>query len=243
MHSLLHWVPLTLQQVTTNPRLCQRLLDTHRQVWVSLFWGHCSFLLGASVYMVLFVPSKGQFPQSCVSSGGSMVGLMVISSKRAYAIPRSAVPRALPSGQATADPYFCRRHQTQIWLSLRGFSGFWCTQRLFAPSECLSLVWVLILNMISPPYCLTGLLFCPGTWGIFFGGIQHSPIDCCLAASCNFGVLAGEDECPSFYSNIFLCHQTPLSIGIFQARILELVAMLSSSGSSQPRGRTQVSHI
>ena len=35
--------------------------------------------------------------QSCVSSGGSMVGLMVTSSKRAYAIPRSAVPRAAPT--------------------------------------------------------------------------------------------------------------------------------------------------
>ena len=32
--------------------------------------------------------------QSCVSSGGSMVGLMVTSSNRAYAIPRSAAPRA-----------------------------------------------------------------------------------------------------------------------------------------------------
>ena len=32
--------------------------------------------------------------QSCVSSGGSMVGLMATSSKRAYAIPRSAAPRA-----------------------------------------------------------------------------------------------------------------------------------------------------
>ena len=31
---------------------------------------------------------------SCVSSGSSMVGLMVTSSKRAYAIPRSAAPRA-----------------------------------------------------------------------------------------------------------------------------------------------------
>ena len=189
MHALLHWVPPTLQQATTNPRLCQRLLDTHRQVWVSLFWGHCSFLLGASVYMVLFVPFKGQFPQSCVSSGGSMVGLMVISSKRAYAIPRSAAPRALPAGQATANPYFCRRHQTQIWLSLCGFSGFWCTQGLFAPSECLSLVWVLILNIILPPYCLAGLLLCPGTWGIFFGGIQHFPVDCCSAASCNLEFL------------------------------------------------------
>ena len=32
--------------------------------------------------------------QSCVSSGGSMVGLMVTSSKRAYVIPRSTAPRA-----------------------------------------------------------------------------------------------------------------------------------------------------
>ena len=32
--------------------------------------------------------------QSCVSSGGSMVGLMVTSSKRVYAIPRSTAPRA-----------------------------------------------------------------------------------------------------------------------------------------------------
>ena len=32
--------------------------------------------------------------QSCVSSGSSRVGLMATSSKRAYAIPRSAAPRA-----------------------------------------------------------------------------------------------------------------------------------------------------
>ena len=34
------------------------------------------------------------FCLSCVISGGSMVGLMSTSSKRAYAIPRSAAPRA-----------------------------------------------------------------------------------------------------------------------------------------------------
>ena len=33
--------------------------------------------------------------QSYVSSGGSMVGLMATSSKRAYAIPKFAVPTAL----------------------------------------------------------------------------------------------------------------------------------------------------
>ena len=69
-------------------------LDTHRQVWVILFWGHWSFFLGPGAYKVFFVPSKGLFPQSCVSSGSSMVGLMVISSKRGYAIPRSAAARA-----------------------------------------------------------------------------------------------------------------------------------------------------
>ena len=56
---------------------------------------HCSLLLGPSGLKVLFVPSKSLFPQSCLSSGGSMVGLMVTSSKRAYAIPKSAAPRAL----------------------------------------------------------------------------------------------------------------------------------------------------
>ena len=40
-----------------------------------------------------------------------------------------------------------------------------------------------------------------------------------------------------------VAHQTPLSMGILQARTLEWVAMPSSRGSSQPMDRTQVSHI
>ena len=74
--------------------LCQRLLGIHRQVWVSLFWDHCSFLLGPGVHKDLFVFSKNLFPQSCVSSGGSVVELMVASFKRDYDTPRSAAPRA-----------------------------------------------------------------------------------------------------------------------------------------------------
>ena len=84
----------TLQQATTDPRLHQRLLDIPGQVWVSVLWGHCSFLLGPGAHRVLSVPSKSLFPQSCVSSGGSMVGLMATSTKKAYAIPRSAALRA-----------------------------------------------------------------------------------------------------------------------------------------------------
>ena len=59
-------VPLTLHQASANPCLRQRLLDTHGQVWVSLLWGHYSFLLGPGAHKVLFVPSKNLFPQSCV---------------------------------------------------------------------------------------------------------------------------------------------------------------------------------
>ena len=61
---------------------------------ISLLWGHCSFLLGSGVHKVLFLSSKGLFPQSWLSSGGSVVGLMATSSKRTYAIPKSAAPRA-----------------------------------------------------------------------------------------------------------------------------------------------------
>ena len=78
----------------TNPGLCWRLLDTHRQVWVSLLWVHCSFLPSLGAHKVLFGPSKSLFSQSCVRSGSYLVGLMVTSSKRAYAVPKSAAPRA-----------------------------------------------------------------------------------------------------------------------------------------------------
>ena len=40
-----------------------------------------------------------------------------------------------------------------------------------------------------------------------------------------------------------VARQAPLSMGIFQARILEWVAMPSSRGSSQPWDLTQVSGI
>ena len=65
MRALLHSVPPTLQQPTAEPFPHQRLLDTHGQVWVSLLWGHCSFLLGPGAHKVLFVPSKSLFPVLC----------------------------------------------------------------------------------------------------------------------------------------------------------------------------------
>ena len=143
MHALLHSAPPTLMQATTNPRLHQSLLNTHRQVRISLFWGHCSFLLSPGAhkffFFFFFVPSKSLFPQFCISSGSSMVGLMATSSKRAYAIPRSTAPRAPAPVAVTVKPYLCRRHsdtgpsdptetETEVCLSVSwGGTRHWLT--------------------------------------------------------------------------------------------------------------------
>ena len=85
-HCCTHCTP-TQQQATTDSCLHQRLLDILGQVWVSLLWGHCFFLLGPgalqeSVSPVLckFWPFYGEF--------------MAVSSMRAYVISRFATPRA-----------------------------------------------------------------------------------------------------------------------------------------------------
>ena len=139
------------------------------QVWVSFLWGHCSFLLGPDAQKVLFVPSKSLFPQSCVSSGSSMVGLMATSSKRAYAIPRLAVPRA-PASVAghcwPIPPQEALKHSKaglaqSLWVS-------WCAQGFVRA------LWAFLVGMgfdpkcdFAPPTILLGLLLCPWTWGIF----------------------------------------------------------------------------
>ena len=123
MHTLLCSVPLTLQQATTNPHCCWRLLDTHRQVWVSLLWDHCSFVLGPGAHKVLFVSSKGLFPQSCVSSGGSMVGLMATSSKRVMPYPGLLHPEPLLLWQPACDPYLHRRYSNTVLAE--SLQGLW----------------------------------------------------------------------------------------------------------------------
>ena len=63
---------------------------------------------------------------------------------------------------------------------------------LFELSECLCQVWDLILNSISPllPSCW-GFSFALGC-GYLFGGSVF-PVNSCSVASCNSGVLPGED--------------------------------------------------
>ena len=205
MHALPHSVSPTLQQATTDPHLHQGLLDTHGQVWISLLWGHCSFLLYSGVHKVFLVLSKSLFPQSCVNYCGSIVGLMETSSKRAYAIPRSAAPRVpVPvTGHCWPIPLQETFKHSSGSVSV-GFLVLVFTRFVWA-------LWVSLVGMGFDSKCdfpsqtiFLELLPCLLMRGIFFVGIQHSPVDSCSAVSCNFGVLAGKDEHTSFYSAIFL---------------------------------------
>ena len=51
-------VPLSLHQVTVNPGLCRKPLNTHRQAWLSLLWGHCFFPLGPGAQRFCLCPPK-----------------------------------------------------------------------------------------------------------------------------------------------------------------------------------------
>ena len=69
--TLLHVMPPTLQQAIADP--CLHPGHSRASLGQSLV-GSLFFLLGPGAHKVLFVPSKSLFPQSFVSSGGSMVG-------------------------------------------------------------------------------------------------------------------------------------------------------------------------
>ena len=71
--------------------------ETPRHSQLSLgqsFVGSLLIPLGPGTHKFPFVASKSLFPWSYVMSGGCLVRLMVTSSKRAYAIPKSTTPRA-----------------------------------------------------------------------------------------------------------------------------------------------------
>ena len=116
----------------------------------------------------------------------SMVGLMVTSSKGAYTtgcVTQSSAPRSPAPAAGHCSPASSQETQTEFWLSLCGVSGSWCAQ---------GFVWALRASLagmgfdskcyLSPPTILLGLLLCPWTWCIFFGGIQHFLVDGCSAA-------------------------------------------------------------
>ena len=150
MHALPNSVPPTLQQATTNPRLSLRLLDTHRQVWVSLLWGHCSFLLGPGAQGSVCALQE-YFPALCkfwqFYSGVNCDLLQEGLCHTQVCCTQIPCPFRSPLLILTS---------TGDTQTLKGRSGSLSVvspavhKVLFEPSDHLSWLWGLILNAISP---------------------------------------------------------------------------------------------
>ena len=184
------------------------------------------------MHKILFVPSKSLFLQSCVISGGSIAGLMVTSSKRAYAIPKSAAPRACDpvAGHCWPVPSAGDKHsKADLAQSL------WCTQRF---------IWAIRVSLEGDGFDSNTILpILPSCWGFvfalgcgvsFFGGIKHCPVHGCSAASNNFGVLAGEDERTSFYSTIFRLVAVSVQESPAEAWVSSITMNKASGGDGIP---------
>ena len=88
--------------------------ENHGHPQASLLWGHLSFLLGPGAHGSVCALQES-FPQTCVSPGSSMVGLMVTYSKRAYATPTSAAPSApvpVADQRRLVPPQETRKHSS-----------------------------------------------------------------------------------------------------------------------------------
>ena len=150
MHALPHSVPPTLHQVTADPCLCWRFLDTHGQVWVCSLWGYCSILLSPGEHKVLFMPSKSLFSQSCkfwwLYGGVNGDLLQEGLCHTQVSCTQSPCPYCSPLLTHTSSG----DTQTQFCLSLCAVSGSWCGQGVFQLYEHLWWVWGLILKEILP---------------------------------------------------------------------------------------------
>ena len=140
----------------------------------------------------------------------SMVGLMVTSYKKSYA---TCCVTQICSNQSPWpwDRLLLNHASTGDSDTLKGRSGSVSVGALGPGAQ--GFIWALQAYLAgigfdskhdcAPPIILWGFSFALGHtvlfFFFFFYGIQHSPVDGCSAASCNFGVLIGEDECMSFY--------------------------------------------
>ena len=122
-----HTFPATLSAPTLQQATMTRLSagdswtcpgKTSQFLVDSLLLSHGSWCTQCSAYAL-----QKSSPQSCVSSGSSMMGLMVTSSKRAYAIPRSTAPGAPAPTAVHCLPISTGDTHTQFSLSLCGVSG------------------------------------------------------------------------------------------------------------------------
>ena len=157
LHTLMHSVPPTLQQTTTNPRLCWRLLDTHGQVWVSLLLGHCSFLYFGGSKITADGDCSHEIKRHLLLGRKSMTNLHSIFKRRditllteAHLVKTMAF-RVVVSG---CESWTIKKAGSQ---RIDAFE-LWCWKRLLRVPWTVRRSNQSILKEISPEYPLEGLM-------------------------------------------------------------------------------------
>ena len=141
--------------------------------------------------------------------GSSMVGLMVTSSKKAYAtwwvtqVCRSQSPcpcgRPLLTHASTGDTHSKADLAQSLWgLWVLVHTRFW-----LSPLSMSCDLGFDSKRDFAPPTIWLGFLLCPWTWGSFWWDPTF-PCDGCSAVSYNSEILEGENECRSIYTAILL---------------------------------------
>ena len=144
----------------------------------------------------------------------------------------------MPSSRGSSRP----RDRTQVSPIAGGFFVIWVIREApllankvnhnaFHPSVHRTTASMAILHAVSPSHDTMGKPFAFTWWVHKYLGYHLCAVLCLVNQSC-----------PTFCDPMD-CSPGSSVHGILQARILEWVAMPSSRGSSQPRDRTQVSHI
>ena len=169
MHTLLHSVPPTLQQATASPRLHQRLLDTHRQVWAVSCGATAPFSWVLVCTRFCLCPPRVCFPVLCkfwqhyVGVNGDLLQDGFCHTQ--VWCTQSPCPGGRPLLTCTSAG------DTQTFkgrsASVSGF--FWCAQGCLWPLQAsLAVMGFDSKCDFTPPTVLLGFLLCPWTWGIFF---------------------------------------------------------------------------
>ena len=133
MHVLLYSLPPTPQQATNNPCLRWRLLNTHRQVWVSLL-GSLLLSPGSLGTRFCLCPRRVFFAVLCKfwQLYGGVNGDLL--QEGLYHTQVCCTYRPCPCDSPLLTCTSARDAQTQFCLSLCGVSKSWCRQGLFEPS-------------------------------------------------------------------------------------------------------------
>ena len=154
----------------------------------SVFYGVTAPFLWVFVHTrFCLCPSRleSHFPQSC--------GSPIIISHWTSRSDSLTIPSALSDLQAGKSDVRLRNFTTVgelLWYYCSPVCGV--THPEDMGFDCIMIVPLL------PSLC--GFFFVFGCRESFFDGFQCSPADGCSTASCNFGALAGGDECVSLYS-------------------------------------------